>query len=80
MIVGVVAVSLGTGIFVGWVLAMFMASTAMSYSQERMQRKVRYWQAEAARARTRARAERQARLALGEGDFPSDADDWKQAG
>ena len=80
MIVGVVAVSLGTGIFVGWVLAMFMASTAMSYSQERMQRKVRYWQAEAARARTRARAERHARLALGEGGFPSDADDWKQAG
>jgi len=80
MIVGVVVASLGTGICVGWVLAMFMASTAMSYSQERMQRKVRYWQAEAARAGTRARAERQARLALGEDDFPSDADDWKQAG
>jgi MFS superfamily sulfate permease-like transporter len=80
MIVGVVSVSLGTGIFVGWVLAMFMASTAMSYSQERMQRKVRYWQAEAAQARTRARAERQARLALSASDFPSDADEWKQVG
>lgn len=80
MIVGVAAVSLATGIFVGWVLAMFMASAAMSYSQERMQRKVRYWQAETARARTRARAERQTRITLGEGDFRSDTDDWQQTG
>jgi MFS superfamily sulfate permease-like transporter len=80
MIVGVVVASLAIGVFLGWVLAMFMASTAMSYSQERMQRKVRYWQAETARARTRARAERRARIALGEGDFPSDTDDWEQAG
>ena len=79
MIIGMVAAFV-TGICGGWVLALFMATTAMSHSQERMQRKVRYWQAEAARARTRARAERQARLALGEGDFPSDADDWKEAG
>jgi hypothetical protein len=76
MIIGMVAAFV-TGICGGWVLALFMATTAMSHSQERMQRKVRYWQAEAARATARAE---QASQALGEGDFPSDADDWKQAG
>ena len=42
---------LGLGVFVGWLLNRAWATTAMSRSQERMQRQVRFWQAEAARAR-----------------------------
>jgi hypothetical protein len=39
-----------TGLFLGCVLAATYAAAAMSGSQERMQRKVRYWQSETARA------------------------------
>lgn len=45
------AAALGTGIFLGWLLTMVYAAAAISRAQQRMQRKVRYWQAEAARAR-----------------------------
>jgi hypothetical protein len=47
-------VALVIGLFLGWLLTQTYASVAMSRSQERMQRKVRYWQAEAARAREAA--------------------------
>jgi uncharacterized membrane protein YciS (DUF1049 family) len=48
------------GLFIGWLLTAVFAVAAISRSQERMQRKVRYWQAETAGAR--AEAERLARL------------------
>ena len=49
-----VAAALASGLFLGWLLTQSYATTAMSRSQERMQRKVRYWQAETARARYEA--------------------------
>jgi hypothetical protein len=58
----VAAASFITGAAVGWLLAMIAASAAMSFSQERMQRKVRYWQAETALARAQAKAERLASI------------------
>jgi hypothetical protein len=45
------AAALATGLFLGCVLTAAYAAAARSRSQERMQRKVLYWQAEAARAR-----------------------------
>ncbi len=38
------------GLVLGWCLTLTVALAAMSRSQARMQRKVRYWQAEAGRA------------------------------
>ena len=49
----VAAASLIAGLLAGWWLTMVAATAAMSRSQERMQQKVRYWQAETARARQR---------------------------
>ncbi|HEY2549233.1 MAG TPA: hypothetical protein VGI64_01500 [Streptosporangiaceae bacterium] len=43
--------ALGLGVVVGWLLNRTWAATAMSWSQERMQRQVRFWQAEAEAAR-----------------------------
>jgi len=57
----VAVVSVITGAAFGWVLALITASAAMSHSQQQMQRRVRYWQAETALARAQAKA---ARLAL----------------
>jgi hypothetical protein len=48
------AAAVVTGLFLGCVLTATYASAAMSRSQERMQRKVRYFQGEAARARQEA--------------------------
>jgi hypothetical protein len=48
------AAALATGLFLGCVAAAAFAAAARSRSQERMQRKVLYWQAEAARARADA--------------------------
>jgi len=45
------AAVLASGLFLGCLLTQCYAATAMSRSQERMQRKVRYWQAETASAR-----------------------------
>ena len=70
VIAGVAVASFITGGVVGWLLAMIAASAAMSFSQERMQRKVRYWQAETALARAQAKAERLAREAITRGDPP----------
>jgi type II secretory pathway component PulJ len=47
----VAAASLIAGLLAGWWLTLIAATAAISRSQERMQRKVRYWQAETARAR-----------------------------
>jgi hypothetical protein len=48
------AAALGTGIFIGWLLTQIYATAAISRAQQRMQRKVRYWQAQTARAREEA--------------------------
>jgi hypothetical protein len=45
------AAALFTGLFVGCLVMAIYADAAISRAQERMQRKVRYWQAETARAR-----------------------------
>ena len=42
------------GLFLGWLLTTTFAVAAISRAQERMQRKVRYWQAQTASARTKA--------------------------
>lgn len=42
------------GLFVGWLLLTIFALAAISRAQERMQRKVRYWQAQTAHARSDA--------------------------
>jgi hypothetical protein len=50
----VVVAGILTGAFAGGCLAMAAAFAVVSRSQERMQRQVRYWQAETARARAGA--------------------------
>ena len=40
----IVAASIVTGLIVGWWLTMVVATTAMSRSQERMEKRVRNWQ------------------------------------
>lgn len=42
------------GLFLGWCVTMVITLALISRSQERMQRKVRYWQAETARAHAEA--------------------------
>jgi hypothetical protein len=42
------------GLFLGWCVTMVITLALVSCSQERMQRKVRYWQAETARAQAEA--------------------------
>jgi hypothetical protein len=56
-------------LFIGWLLTAVFAVAAISRSQERMQRKVRYWQAETASARMKA--ERLARLMEAHGVRPT---------
>jgi hypothetical protein len=52
MMAGLIMVAaLVTGGLAGSFLTMTVAAAAMSRSQERMQRKIRYWQAETLRAR-----------------------------
>jgi hypothetical protein len=46
------------GLFLGWCVTMVITLSMVSRSQERMQRKVRYWQAETVKAQ--AEADRQA--------------------
>jgi uncharacterized membrane-anchored protein YhcB (DUF1043 family) len=48
------AAGLVIGVFLGWLLTTTLAVAAISRAQERMQRKVRYWQAQTASARTKA--------------------------
>lgn len=51
--------SIITGIIVGGWLAMVAASAAMSRSQERMEKRVRYWQTQAREAHPPSEAELQ---------------------
>jgi len=48
------AAGLVTGMFLGWLLTTTVVLAAISRSQQRMQRKVLYWQARAAKARSEA--------------------------
>jgi hypothetical protein len=50
----IIVAAIATGLLVGWWLTLTVAAAAMSRSQSRMQRKVRYWQAEARRAKAQA--------------------------
>jgi len=50
----VVVAGVIVGLFLGWCVTMVVMLALVSRSQERMQRKVRYWQAETARAQAEA--------------------------
>jgi hypothetical protein len=65
------------GLVLGWCVTLIVTSASISHSQERMQRKVCFWQAETARAR--AEADRLARQATVREDLPSGPDDWPPA-
>jgi hypothetical protein len=71
-------VSVIMGLAAGWCITSILTSAAISHSQERMQRKVRYWQAETVRAR--ARADQLARVAAAPEGLPAQCDDLPQAG
>jgi hypothetical protein len=71
-------VSIGMGLVIGWCITAVVTSASISHSQERMQRKVRYWQAEAARAR--AEAEQLAREVSAREALPVGRDDLPQTG
>ena len=55
----IIIASVVTGVIVGWWLTMVIATAAMSRSQEHMEKRVRYWQAQARRARAADEAERE---------------------
>jgi uncharacterized membrane protein YciS (DUF1049 family) len=63
------------GLLMGWLLTAVFAVAAISRSQERMERKVRYWQAETASARMEA--DRLARLMEAHGIRPTPAS-WEE--
>lgn len=67
-----------TGFVAGWLLRTIFVMAAISWSQERMQNKVRYWQGEAARARALAE-QRFRQLAASAGREPEPSD-WPAAG
>ena len=55
MILAITVAAILIGLILGWCVTATIATAAMSRSQERMQRKVRRSQAEAARAKARVR-------------------------
>jgi hypothetical protein len=65
---------LAGGFFSGWLARTIVVMAQISYSQERMQRRVRYWQREAARAHVIAE-QLAARAAL-----PIEDQDWAPPG
>lgn len=65
-----------TGIVTGWWLRMVIVTAEVSRSQERQQRKIRYWQSEAAHARRVAR--HLARQLAARADPPPEADEPQQ--
>jgi hypothetical protein len=70
---------LGAGLMVGfvmgWLLRMIFTMAAISVSQERMQRKIHYWQSEAMLARAKAAHLGRMLEALTDGD--PDRDIWR---
>lgn len=67
-----------TGFIAGWLLRTIFVMAQISWSQERMQRKVRYWQGEAIHARVIAE-QRARQLAASTGRAP-EPPDWPPAG
>jgi hypothetical protein len=67
-----------TGLIVGWLLRVIVVMAQISWSQERMQRKVRYWQGEAIHARVIAE-QLTRQLAASRGREP-EPPDWPAAG
>jgi hypothetical protein len=73
-VIAVTAVAcLVSGLVMGWLTRSVLVTAQISHAQERMQRKVRYWQSETVRAR--ATAERLARR-LAAGELPPDESGW----
>jgi len=70
-----IAAGFAIGLFLGWLLTTTFAVAAISRAQERMERKVRYWQAETASARMEA--DRLARLMEAHGIRPTPAS-WEE--
>ena len=54
MVIPMIAGAIVTGLVLGWWITVTVAAAAMSRSQARMQRKIRYWQGEASRAQAQA--------------------------
>lgn len=67
-----------TGFMAGWLLRTIFVMAQISWSQERMQRKVRYWQGEAIHARVIAE-QLTRQLAASTGREP-EPPDWPAAG
>jgi uncharacterized membrane protein YciS (DUF1049 family) len=67
-----------TGFIAGWLLRTVFVMTQISWSQERMQRKVRYWQGEAIHARAIAQ-QLSRQLAATTGRQP-EPPDWPTSG
>lgn len=66
------------GFFAGWFTSAIFMTAQISRSEERMQRKVRYWQGEAAQARAVAQ-QLARRLAASEG-LPPEDQSWDPPG
>ena len=64
------------GLFFGWLLTTSVVLAAISRSQQRMQRKVLYWQARTAGAR--AEAERLTNLLEAHGLLPKPPGSWEE--
>ena len=64
------------GLFLGWLLTTTVALAAISRSQQRMQRKVRWWQARAVSAQMEA--ERLAHLLEAHGLQPPPQGSWEE--
>ena len=71
------AAALATGLFLGFVLTATFAAMTRSRFQERMQRKVLYWQAETARARETAEQFARALEAQDARHKPPTGTEWK---
>ncbi|HUK69906.1 MAG TPA: hypothetical protein VLW50_14330 [Streptosporangiaceae bacterium] len=54
MVIPMIAGAIVTGLVLGWWITVTVAAAAISRSQARMQRKIRYWQDEAGRAQAQA--------------------------
>jgi hypothetical protein len=78
VIVVLAPICLLLGFFAGWLTSAIFVTAQISRSEERMQRKVRYWQGEAARARAVAQ-QMARRLTAGEG-LPQEDQYWDPPG
>jgi hypothetical protein len=70
------AISLVLGFSFGWLLRSIFVMAAISRSQEYMERKVRYWQSETARARASASHLRRLLAAASQPTLKPSGGDW----